>query len=65
MVKSVPLVVRLPLGVYDEVKKAVDEKGLASSYSGFCRQVVTEKIIDITSHKTSEAAETKKADCDE
>lgn len=49
MGKSVPLVVRLPEAVYDEVKKAVDEKKLASSYSGFCRQVVIERLTYINS----------------
>ena len=51
MGKSIALVVRLPKGVYDEIKKAVDEKNLASSYSGFCRQVVIERLSLINSQE--------------
>ena len=45
MANSVSLPIRLPVGVYNEIKKAVDEDKLATSYCGYCRQIITAEVM--------------------
>lgn len=58
MGKSVSLVVRLPIAVYDELKQTVDDKKLALSYSGFARQVIIEKLNYLNKRGQPQIAET-------
>lgn len=45
MGKTVSLPVRLPIGVYNEIKKAVDDEKIATSYGGYCRQIITAEVM--------------------
>lgn len=45
MANTISLPVRLPIGVYNEIKKLVDEDKIATSYGGYCRQIITADVM--------------------
>ena len=45
MAKSVNLSIRLPEGIYEKIQKIVEEQKIASSCSGYCRQIIINELM--------------------